>query len=109
MFLFTKRTKKVIKWFWGVFAVLVILSMVFTYSGFTMLAGTGAPRTNEIPPEVLAELQAQQEAASSTPSEIVLTEEGATGTEPAVQFNTPVIERTSEPETPPVPPLQFEL
>ena len=32
-FLYDKRTKKAIKWVWGVVAVLIILSMIFAYSG----------------------------------------------------------------------------
>lgn len=32
-FLFHKKTKTLIKWIWAVIAVLIILSMVFVYSG----------------------------------------------------------------------------
>ncbi len=32
-FLFHKKTKTAIKWIWGVFAVIIIISMVFAYSG----------------------------------------------------------------------------
>jgi hypothetical protein len=32
-FLFHERTKKAIKWIWAVIALLIILSMVFAYSG----------------------------------------------------------------------------
>ncbi len=32
-FLFEERTKKAIKWIWAVVALLIILSMVFAYSG----------------------------------------------------------------------------
>ncbi len=32
-FLFHKNTKKAIGWIWGGLAVLIILSMVFAYSG----------------------------------------------------------------------------
>lgn len=31
--LFHKRTKSAIKWIWGTIAILIILSMVFAYSG----------------------------------------------------------------------------
>jgi hypothetical protein len=31
--LFSKRTKGIIKWVWGFIAILIIASMVFTYSG----------------------------------------------------------------------------
>jgi len=34
-FLFDKRTKKAIKWVWVVIAGMIILSMVFAYSGGT--------------------------------------------------------------------------
>jgi hypothetical protein len=40
MFLYGKRTRKLIKFFWGFFAILVILSMVITYSGFTRYSHT---------------------------------------------------------------------
>lgn len=32
-FLFSKKGKKAIKWIYGVFAILIILSMVLVYSG----------------------------------------------------------------------------
>jgi hypothetical protein len=32
-FLYDKRTKKAIKWIWGVVALFIILSMIFAYSG----------------------------------------------------------------------------
>jgi len=32
-FLFDKRTQKAVKWVWIVIATLIILSMVFVYSG----------------------------------------------------------------------------
>ncbi|MEN9921971.1 MAG: hypothetical protein RL097_247 [Candidatus Parcubacteria bacterium] len=32
-FLFHKKTKTAIKWIWGVIAIIIILSMVFAYSG----------------------------------------------------------------------------
>jgi hypothetical protein len=32
-FLFSKRAKKAIGWVWGFLAVLIILSMIFAYSG----------------------------------------------------------------------------
>jgi hypothetical protein len=34
-FLFQKRTQKAIKWIFGTIAVLIIISMVFAYSGGT--------------------------------------------------------------------------
>ena len=32
-FLFHKHTQKAIKWIWGVIAILIIVSMIFAYSG----------------------------------------------------------------------------
>jgi hypothetical protein len=32
-FLYNKRTKGIIKWVWVVFAILIIVSMIFAYSG----------------------------------------------------------------------------
>jgi hypothetical protein len=32
-FLFNKKSKKAIKWIWAVFALIIIISMVFAYSG----------------------------------------------------------------------------
>lgn len=32
-FLYHRRTKTAIKWIWGVIAILIILSMIFAYSG----------------------------------------------------------------------------
>jgi len=32
-FLYDKRTKKAIKWVWVTFAIIIILSMIFAYSG----------------------------------------------------------------------------
>ena len=32
-FLYDKRTKKTIKWVWGIVALFIILSMIFAYSG----------------------------------------------------------------------------
>jgi len=29
--LYSKKTRKVIKWIWGVFAVIIALSMIFAY------------------------------------------------------------------------------
>jgi hypothetical protein len=34
-FLFHKKTKVAIKWIWGVIAVMIIISMIFAYSGGT--------------------------------------------------------------------------
>lgn len=39
-FLFDDKTKKVMKWVWGAFAVLIIISMVVLYSP-GLIPGTG--------------------------------------------------------------------
>lgn len=38
-FLFHEKTKKAIKWIWGGFALLIILSMIFAYSGGAAIFG----------------------------------------------------------------------
>ena len=98
MFLFTKRTKNVVKWFWIFFASIIILTMIFAYSGFASLAGTAQPvAQNTIPPEVLADLEAQQNGSTSPEIQALIDKINASGT---VQFATPTIER--EPgDTPP--------
>jgi len=62
MFLFNKRTRNVIKYMWGGFATIIILTMILAYSGFTKLTGTSSQTQEpiEIPAEVRAQLQAQQ-------------------------------------------------
>ena len=37
--LFSKKTKTAMKWIWGVIAILIILSMIFAYSGGSGLLG----------------------------------------------------------------------
>lgn len=110
MFLFTKKTKNVVKWFWIVFATLIMLSMVFTYSGFTMLARTQTPQPQELTPEILAQLQDEQ--GSTTPEMQALIDQlNASST--VVELTDESIERedTPEPEPtqPPVPQLDFSL
>jgi len=36
-FLYDKRTKKAIKWIWVTFAALIVISMIFAYSGGSSL------------------------------------------------------------------------
>jgi Na+/H+-dicarboxylate symporter len=107
MYLFNRRTRNVIKVFWGILATLVILSMVITYSGFTMLARTQPSQPIEISPEDL------QRSASSTLDVSTLST-----TSPELQ---PLLESIRQdlastsgqvPTTPPeqeAPPLRFEL
>lgn len=110
MFLFTKKTKNIIKWFWIVFATLIILSMVFTYSGFTMLAGTTTPQPQEIPPEVLEQLLLEEESTSTTVVELTnesMERESDASSNPAEQDTMESV--LPEPEQPPVPELNFSI
>lgn len=120
MFLFSKRSRNIIKWIWGFFAVIISLTMVIAFSGFTSLATlNNQPQAQEIPPEVLAELEAQRNGTGSPEVRALLEEFGATGT---VSVATPTIDRsgaaaTGTPEegssepivTPSVPELRFDL
>jgi hypothetical protein len=98
MFLFSKKTRNVIKYAWAVFAVLIILSMVIAYSGFVSLATTPAPQPTpiEIPDEALAELEQQ------STTEVLI--DDATTTEAIAPADTP-----AEPAAPPVPELDFSI
>lgn len=60
MFLFNKRTRNIIKYMWGFFATLIILTMIIAYSGFATLARP-QPEQIEIPEEVRQQLRLQQE------------------------------------------------
>ncbi|MBP9749362.1 MAG: hypothetical protein KBD21_01355 [Candidatus Pacebacteria bacterium] len=103
MFLFNSRTKKVIRWLWAVFAILIILSMIIAYSGFVTLATLPTSQSVDVPQEVLDQL-AQQKNASNTPEiEALLKQLSASGT---VNIATPTIERTPASSTPPEPPKQ---
>jgi hypothetical protein len=89
MLLFHKRTKKAIKYIWGFISVLIVLSMVIVYSGFTMLVNT--PDTTQTPSELPQEILDQMNAQGVTSPEIPLTTTPGT---------------TSAPNTPPTPPVQ---
>ncbi len=113
MFLFNSRTKKIIRWIWGFFAILIILSMIVVYSGFVQLATTQDQQQAEIPDEVLEQLAQQRNASTSPELEELMRQLSASGT---VNIATPTIERTSTTpppvtETPkePVPQLKFGL
>jgi hypothetical protein len=75
MFLFNKRTRNIIKYLWGFFAILIVLSMVIAYSGFATLARTPADQESiEIPDDVRAQLELQKkgitnDTGASTPEE----------------------------------------
>lgn len=68
MFLYTKRSKKVIKWIWGFFALMVSLSMVFAFSGFTNISAVPQAEPMEVPPEVMEKLQAQSQMQNASSS-----------------------------------------
>jgi hypothetical protein len=105
MFLFDKRTKKVIKIIWGIFAVLIIFSMIVAYSGFVSLVGTSATAPQELTPEELAQLNAQNVQVSDI---VVSTSTTATSTGAVnIETSVPTIER--QVQTEPVPELRFGL
>ena len=106
MFLYSKRSRKVIKWIWGVFAVLISLTMIVAFSGFTSLATLSSqPAVQDIPPEVLAELQAQQNGTGSPELRALLESLNASGT---VDVATPTIERM-QPEVEVAPSVPAEV
>jgi hypothetical protein len=61
MLLFHRRTKKAIKYVWGFISILIVLSMVVTYSGFTQLSRSTPPVT---PPTTAQEPATTPEALS---------------------------------------------
>jgi hypothetical protein len=91
MFLFSKKTRNVIKYAWAVFAVLIIISMVFAYSGFVSLTSSPAPQPTPV------EMPAEDLEQPST-AEVLLDDATTTpDTTPA------------EPAAPAVPELQFSI
>ncbi len=88
--LFHKRTKKVIKYLWGGFSIIIALSMVFAYSGFTLLSGTSS--TTNTPPVEIS-------------NENVIRD--ATGSEPLTTDADPTEDEPNLPPTPPPAPLDF--
>ncbi len=104
MLLFHKRTKKVIKYVWGFISVLIVLSMVVTYSGFTMLART--PSTTEppvdIPQEALDMMKNKEQSSEITPEMQAILDAAKKGT------STKPVPPTA-PVTPPVQKLDFSL
>jgi predicted PurR-regulated permease PerM len=79
MFLYNKRTRKVIRALWAVFAVLIILSMVFAYSGFTALPAT-APTTQQpvqVTPTLISTSTATTGTSTFTATSTSTTEAGA--------------------------------
>jgi hypothetical protein len=106
MYLFNRRTRNVIKVFWGILATLVILSMVITYSGFTMLARTQPTQPIDVSAEDLQRASSTLDVStlSTTSPEI----------QPLLDSIRQDLASTSEqtPTTPPeqeAPPLRFGL
>ena len=78
MFLFNKKTRNIIKYMWAVMAVLIVLSMIFAYSGFTSLTQTTANQQQiEIPPEVQAQLELQKNGSTTAGGKVTTPEEQA--------------------------------
>ncbi|KKS85114.1 MAG: hypothetical protein UV60_C0011G0014 [Parcubacteria group bacterium GW2011_GWA2_43_11] len=78
MFLFNKKTRNIIKYMWAVMAVLIVLSMIFAYSGFTSLTQTTANQQQiEIPPEVQAQLDLQKNGSTTVNGKVTTPEEQA--------------------------------
>lgn len=91
--LFHKRTKKAIKYIWGAFSILIVVSMVVTYSGFTLLAGTSRPTPQDTVEVSTPEITREQGTTTGAMSEVEL------------------VPADSAPEdvTPPVQSLEFGL
>lgn len=71
MFLFHKKTRNVIKYIWGFFAIIIIFSMVFAFSGLGGLPSAPADQTRpiELSPEDIAALQQGGEGVELTQEE----------------------------------------
>jgi hypothetical protein len=105
MLLFHKRTKKAIKYIWGFISVLIVLSMVVTYSGFTMLARTPAPVPQELSPEDIDLLNSGQQGTSPEVQELIDSATASNTLElaPANTQNTaPAVSPTPAPTAPPL-------
>jgi hypothetical protein len=113
MYLFNKRTRNIIKVIWGVLAVLIMVTMVITYSGFTMLAGTQQPTEPiEVSPEDLLQPNASSSidvgSLSTTSPEIQELLESIR-TDMETEGETTVTPPPSEPPAPAVPELNFGI
>ena len=71
MFLFHKKTRNVIKYIWGFFAIIIIFSMVFAFSGFGELPSAPAEqiRPIDLSPEDIAALRQGGEGVELTEEE----------------------------------------
>ena len=111
MYLFNKRTRNVIKVFWGIFASLVIISMVFTYSGFTTLSRTQTSEPLDISPEDLqvpATTTLDVSTLSTSSPELQPLFESIKRDLESSDDDTEA-EQVATPEQPAPPPLQFGL
>ncbi len=68
--LFHKRTKHIIRYIWIVLSIIIILSMVVTYSGFTMLArsGNASPSTVQTDPAIASQEMQLDTNTAAAPS-----------------------------------------
>ena len=108
MYLFNKRTRNAIKVLWGILAALVILSMVITYSGFTMLARTQPSAPVELSAEDL------QRPATTTPLDVSTLSTTSPELQPLFESIRKDLASSSEPTPvappePAAPPLRFDL
>lgn len=116
MYLFTKRTRNIIKGIWIVLAILVMVSMVITYSGFTMLARTESPQAIEVSPEDLAPTTASTSVdfgnlSTSSPEiqELLKSIEADVTAQDETRGEPGAIPDSSAPSEPPVPALNFGI
>ncbi|HCC04919.1 TPA: hypothetical protein DEP58_01270 [Patescibacteria group bacterium] len=103
---------------WAVMAVLIVLSMIFAYSGFTSLTQTTANQQQiEIPPEVQAQLDMQKNGSTtgkaSTPEEQAVLDainEGRLDMNPSTSTATATPQaQQPAPNTPPTQTLKLEI
>jgi hypothetical protein len=107
MYLFNKRTRNAIKVLWGILAALVIISMIITYSGFTMLARTPSTEPVELSAEDLqrpATTTLDVSTLSTTSPELQPLLESIRKDLASSSAPTPVA-----PPEPQAPPLRFDL
>lgn len=103
-------------------AILIVLSMVFAYSGFSRLANTSTANQQniDIPPEVQAQLDLQKNGitggtGASTPEEQSILDainDGTLNIDPETNADGTVTtpqEGTDTPATPPVQELKLEI
>ncbi len=126
--LFQKRTKKAIKYVWGAFSLVIIASMVLTYSGVLYLTSSSAPAPiptqsaeeafNQLPPEEQARIRAQLQTTANNQRPESGVPEGtvedpalleAIENELELTATPPTDDQEQVPEVPPAPPLNFSV